>query len=133
ERAGSDPPRGVEPMGQSNTPQFLIAPIGASAGGLEAYETSFKHMPADAGIAFAVVMHLAPDHESALAQLLARHTRMSVEQVCNNTKIVPNRIYIIPPNATLTIENCVLRVRPPTEPRGYRTPIDSLFVSLAED
>ena len=48
-------------MGQSNTPQFLIAAIGASAGGLEAYETFFKHMPADAGIAFAVVMHLAPE------------------------------------------------------------------------
>src|SRR4029077_7770734 len=129
ERAGSDPPRGVEPMGQSNTPQFLIAPIGASAGGLEAYETSFKHMPADAGIAFAVVMHLAPDHESALAQLLARHTRMSVEQVRDNTRVVPNRVYIIPPNATLTIKDSVLQVTSPAEPRGRRMPIDSLFLS----
>ena len=59
-------------MGQSNTTQFLIAAIGASAGGLEAYETFFQHMPADAGIAFAVVLHLAPDHASALAQLLAQ-------------------------------------------------------------
>ncbi len=120
-------------MGQSNTQQFLIAAIGASAGGLEAYETFFKHMPADAGIAFAVVMHLAPDHESALAQLLARHTGMSVEQVRDNTKVVPNRVYIIPPNATLTIKDCVLQVTPPAEPRGRRMPIDSLFLSLAED
>src|SRR6266704_5850495 len=117
----------------SNSPQFLIAAIGASAGGLEAYETFFKHMPADAGIAFAVVMHLAPDHESALAQLLARHTGMSVEQVRDNTKVVPNRVYIIPPNATLTIKDCVLQVTPPAEPRGRRMPIDSLFLSLAED
>jgi len=107
-------------MGQSNTQQFLIAAIGASAGGLEAYETFFKHMPADAGIAFAVVMHLAPDHESALAQLLARHTGMSVEQVRDNTKVVPNRVYIIPPNATLTIKDCVLQVTPPAEPRFAR-------------
>src|SRR6267154_1671469 len=120
-------------MGESNTPQFLIAAIGASAGGLEAYETFFQHMPVDAGTAFALVMHLAPDHESALAQLLARHTRMSVEQVRDNTKVVPNRVYIIPPNATLTIKDCVLQVAPPAEPRGRRMPIDSLFVSLAED
>src|SRR5258708_12642185 len=120
-------------MGESNTQQFLIAAIGASAGGLEAYETFFQHMPADAGIAFAVVMHLAPDHESALAQLLARHTRMSVEQVRDNTRVVPNRVYIIPPNATLTIKDCVLQVAPPSEPRGHRMPIDSLFLSLAED
>src|SRR5258707_11353194 len=120
-------------MGESNTQQFLIAAIGASAGGLEAYETFFQHMPADAGIAFAVVMHLAPDHESALAQLLARHTGMSVEQVRDNTKVVPNRVYIIPPNATLTIKDCMLQVAPPAEPRGRRMPIDSLFLSLAED
>jgi two-component system CheB/CheR fusion protein len=120
-------------MGQSNTQPFLIAAIGASAGGLEAYETFFRHMPADAGIAFAVVMHLAPDHESALAQLLARHTRMSVEQVRDHTKVVPNRVYIIPPNATLTIKDCILQVTPPAEPRGRRMPIDSLFLSLAED
>jgi len=78
-------------------------------------------------------MHLAPDHESALAQLLARHTRMSVEQVRDNTKVVPNRVYIIPPNATLTIKDSVLQVTSPAEPRGRRMPIDSLFLSLAED
>jgi two-component system CheB/CheR fusion protein len=53
-------------------------------------------MPADAGIAFAVVQHLAPDHASALPELLARHTLMTVEQVRDNTKIAPNRVYIIP-------------------------------------
>ena len=104
-------------MGESNTQQFLITAIGASAGGLEAFETFFQHMPSDAGIAFALVMHLAPDHESALAQLLARHTRMSVEQVRDNTEVVPNRVYIIPPNATLTIKDCVLQV---TYAVGYR-------------
>jgi two-component system CheB/CheR fusion protein len=120
-------------MSQSNPPHFLIAAIGASAGGLDAYETFFRNMPPDAGIAFAVVMHLAPDHESALTQLLARHTRMSVEQALDKTKVQPNRVYIIPPNATLTIRDCTLVVKAPAEPRGRRMPIDSLFVSLAED
>jgi two-component system CheB/CheR fusion protein len=120
-------------MGESNTLPFLIAAIGASAGGLEAYETFFKHMPADAGIAFAVVMHLAPDHESALAQLLARHTRMSVEQVRDNTKVAPNRVYIIPPNATLTIKDSVLQVTSPAEPRDRRMPIDSLCSASGRD
>src|SRR3981189_3192172 len=120
-------------MGESNTQQFLSAGIGAPAGGLEAFETFFQHMPSDAGIAFALVMHLARDHDSALAQLLARHTRMFVEQVRDNTEVVPNRVYIIPPNATLTIKDCVLQVTPPAEPRGRRMPIDSLFLSLAED
>ncbi len=83
-------------MSQSNTNGFLIAALGASAGGLEAFENFFKHMPADAGIAFAVVQHLAPDHASALPELLARHTRMAVEQLRDNTKIAPNRVYIIP-------------------------------------
>src|SRR5260370_15599891 len=75
-----------EGQGQGHSEQFLIAALGASAGGLEALETFFMHMPADPGIAFAVVMHLAPDHESALSQLLARHTRLPVEQVPDNTQ-----------------------------------------------
>jgi two-component system, chemotaxis family, CheB/CheR fusion protein len=120
-------------MSQSNPPHFLIAAIGASAGGLEAGETFFRNMPPDAGIAFAVVMHLAPDHGSALTPLLARQTRMSVEQALDNTKVVPKRVYIIPPNATLTIRDCTLQVKAPAEPHGRRMQIDSLFVSLAVD
>ena len=104
-----------------------------SAGGLEAFENFFRHTSADAGIAFAVVQHLAPDHASALPELLARYTSMGVEQARDRTKVVPNRVYIIPPNATLTIKNGTLRVASPTEPRGHRMPIDSLFGSLAED
>jgi chemotaxis response regulator CheB len=123
----------ARPMSQSGTNGFLIAALGASAGGLEAFERFFKPMPADAGIAFAVVQHLAPNHASALPELLARHTPMAVAQARDNTKIVPNRVYVIPPNATLTINERTLRVTEPAVPRGHRTPIDSLFSSLAED
>ncbi|MEO8341446.1 MAG: chemotaxis protein CheB, partial [Nitrospirota bacterium] len=107
--------------------------LGASAGGLEAFEKFFKHMPSDAGIGFVVVQHLAPDHDSALTELVARYTKMPVEQARDRTKVLPNQVYIIPPNATLTIKDCVLQVTAPAEARGHRTPIDSLFSSLAED
>lgn len=113
--------------------EFVITALGASAGGLEALEKFFKHMPSDAGIGFIVVQHLAPDHDSALSELLGRYTRMPVQQARDRVPVAPNRVYIIPPNVTLTIENRVLYVSPPMEARGLRTPIDSLFRSLAED
>src|SRR5438477_9106064 len=120
-------------MSENNTPNFLIVAIGASAGGLEALENFFQHMPADAGMAFAVIQHLAPDHTSALPQLLARYTQMHVEQVQDKTNVAPDRVYIIPPNTTLTIKSGTLELASPAEPRGQRTPIDSFFSSLAHD
>src|SRR5258706_8415401 len=113
--------------------RFVIAALGASAGGLEALENFFKHTPPDTGIGFVVVQHLSPDHKSALAELLARHTQMPVEQARDNARVESNHIYIIPPNAALTIEDGNLRVKAPEAPRGQRMPIDSLFRSLAED
>jgi two-component system CheB/CheR fusion protein len=119
---------------EKSTPQeLLIVAIGASAGGLEPLEQFFGHMPGDAGMAFAVVQHLAPDHESALPQLLRKHTAMPVEQIRNNTRVEPDRVYVIPPNATLTIHDGTLEIAAPVEPRGQRTPIDNFFSSLAHD
>ncbi len=123
----------AQDVDQGDTPKFVIAALGASAGGLEPLEAFFKNMPADAGIAFVIIQHLAPDHPTALPQLLGRQTKMPVEQAQDNMKVVPNRVYIIPPNAALKIEKSTLRVTPPTEARGARTPIDGFFSSLAED
>src|SRR5580698_6308627 len=111
-------------MNQNDAPEFVIAALGASAGGLEPLETFFKHMPADAGIAFVIIQHLAPDHPTALPELLGRHTGMPVEQAQHNAQVVPNCVYVIPPNATLTIEKGALCVNAPAEARGSRTPID---------
>ena len=108
--------------------------IGASAGGLAAFETFFTQMPPDSGMAFVLVQHLAPDRESLLPALLARQTQMPVPQVTEETLVVPDHVYVIPPDATLTITGGVLGVQsPPGEPRGHRTPIDHFFRSLAED
>ncbi len=122
-------------MSESNgsPEECLIVAIGASAGGLEAFEGFFKHMPADSGLAFAIVQHLAPDVKSALPELLTKYARMPVEQVRDSTKVLPNRVYVIAPNSTLTVKDGVFRVKVPSEPAGHRTPIDSLFRSVAED
>lgn len=112
---------------------FVVAALGASAGGLTALEGFFENMAVDAGIAFIVVQHLSPDHVSCLGELLSRCTRMTVAQAQDNTPVKPNHVYVIPPNATLTIKDCILHIAPPAESRGRLTSIDRVFCSLAED
>lgn len=124
---------GPQDMDRSAAHEFPIVALGASAGGLHALEAFFTQMPADAGIAFIIVQHLAPDHETAMPQLLARRTGMPVDLASDNMQVVPNRVYVIPPNATLTVKNGLLHVTSPAEARGLRMPIDKLFSSLAED
>src|SRR5580698_3324283 len=103
--------------------EFLIVALGASAGGLEPLETFFRHMPSDAGFGFVIIQHLAPDHATALPHLLARHTAMPVEEAKDHTQVVPDHVYVIPPNATLTVHDGALHVSAPAEGRGVRTPI----------
>jgi two-component system CheB/CheR fusion protein len=112
---------------------FLTVGIGASAGGLVAYTTFFEHMPADSGMAFVLVQHLAPDHQSMLSEILGKVTGMPVIEAEDMAPVEPNTVYVIPPNATLTIEHSTLRVSRPAPPREHRKPIDTFFYSLAED
>ncbi|MDI3561969.1 chemotaxis protein CheB [Bradyrhizobium sp. Arg816] len=113
-------------------PPSLVVGIGASAGGLAAFRSFFDHMPADTGMAFVLVQHLDPDHDSLLVELLRPHTAMEVVEAQDQAILVPNQIHVIPPNATLTLEGDVLRVSTPVPPREYRRPIDTFFASLAE-
>ena len=114
-------------------PPSLIVGIGASAGGLTAFKSFFSSMPADTGMTFVLVQHLAPDHKSMLVELLESHTAMRVTEARDRVAIAPNRVFIIPPNATLTFEDGVLRVSKPAPARQHRRPIDTLFSSLAEN
>ena len=107
--------------------------LGASAGGLEAFTQFFTHMPGDSGLAFVLVSHLDPDHESLMAELLRRSTPMPVEEAGEGMRVMPNRVYVIPPNRYLTMDRGALRLSTPPEPRGLRLPIDAFFRSLAED
>lgn len=114
-------------------PQTIVVGMGASAGGLEAFSEFLRHMPANSGMGFVLVQHLDPNHPSIMPELLAKDTSMSVRQVQDEMPVEPDHVYVIPPNATMSIEGGVLRVSKPAEPRGRRMAIDAFFGSLAED
>jgi len=114
---------------------FPIVGIGASAGGLAAFEAFFSGMPADAdpGMAFVLVQHLAPDHKSILTDLIRRYTPMEVFEVEDGMEVQINRAYIIPPNRDMAFLNGALQLLEPAAPHGHRLPIDFFFRSLAQD
>ena len=118
---------------QKDATKFLIVGMGASAGGLEAFKGFFEAMPDAPGMAFVLVQHLDPTHKSLMVSLLKNHTKMAVTQVRDNTKVVPNHVYIIPPNKDMAILNGKLHLMDPTAARGFRRPIDFFLRSLAED
>ncbi|HVT54976.1 MAG TPA: CheR family methyltransferase, partial [Xanthobacteraceae bacterium] len=106
--------------------------IGASAGGIDALRAFVPLIPPDSGLTYVIVQHLSPDYESVLHKVLGRGSKIPVTEVQGVTEIAPNQIYIIPPDATLQITDDHLHVSKPAEQRGFRTPIDSFFLSLAE-
>jgi len=111
----------------------LIIGIGASAGGLQAFKTFFASMPANSGMAFVLVQHLAPQHESMLTELLRSATAMHVVEAADRTVLAADHVYVIPPNATLRIAGGELRVSKPAPAREHRRPVDTFFSALAED
>ena len=112
---------------------FPIAGIGASAGGLEAFTIFLKALPPDTGMAFVLIQHMDPTHQSILDRLLAKDTAMPVGQVVDRMPVEPNHIYVIPPNTEMTISNGTLRlVGRPVGTAGYH-PIDTFLSALAED
>ena len=127
-RAAKDAPKPAPPSGGV----CPVVGLGASAGGLDPLQRFFATVPPDSGMAFVVVQHLDPRHPTMLPELLGRGTAMLVEQAADGIPARPNQVYVIPPNAVLTMEAGVLRVTPPAT-EGLRMPIDALFHSLAED
>jgi two-component system CheB/CheR fusion protein len=114
---------------------FPIVGIGASAGGLAAFEDFFSGMSQDTdpGMAFVLVQHLAPDHKSILCELIRRYTRMQVFEVEDGMVVQINCVYIIPPNHDMALLNGALQLLEPNAPRGQRLPIDFFFASMAQD
>jgi two-component system CheB/CheR fusion protein len=114
---------------------FPIVGIGASAGGLAAFQAFFSGMPADTqpGMAFVLVQHLAPDHKSILSELIQHHTHLHVFEVVDGMRVQPDCVYIIPPNRDMAFLNGALHLLEPTAPHGHRLPIDYFFRSLAQD
>ena len=90
-------------------------------------------MPADSGMAFVLVQHLSPDHESILCDLIRRYTSMQVFEVEDGMPVQINCVYIIPPNRDMALLNGALQLIEPLSPHGHRLPIDFFFRSLAQD
>ena len=116
----------------SNEHRLSVVGVGASAGGLEAFEQLLRALPDDTGLAFVLVQHLAPKHESMLSELLAKATRMPVVEVTQGMQVHANHVYVIPPNADMSISDGVLHLSPLSPDRGLRMPIDFFLRSLAD-
>ncbi|KHK90789.1 histidine kinase [Novosphingobium malaysiense] len=106
--------------------------VGASAGGVEALKSFVSEIPADVPASFVILQHLAPDHESQLADILGRAAKLPVLEADKDMPVEPGRIYVLVPDRYLTLVDHGLFVEPPTEPRGLRMPIDHFMRSLAD-
>jgi two-component system CheB/CheR fusion protein len=112
--------------------RFLIVGIGASAGGLEAFERFLGRLPSDGGLAYVLVQHLDPEHESLLAEILSRATHLPVEIAKDAQRIERDHVYVIPRGTGLLVEDGALRLSP-ADPRGNRLLVNAFLTSLAED
>ncbi|UOB25960.1 PAS domain-containing protein [Pseudomonas orientalis] len=132
----SAPPRSPNvPQRKDLIPSILNFPvvgIGASAGGLQAVKAFFEHMPQDCGMAFVVILHLSPDHQSVADKIIQESTRMPVQQVNEATPIEKNRVYVISPAQHLLMNDGYLAVAPSAREGGSHIAIDLFFRDLAD-
>ena len=124
------PPRADRPQAPPNA--FPIVGVGASAGGLEAFRQLLAALPVNTGMAYVLVQHLDPRHESILAELLAKGSRMPVSEVKEDTAVERNHVYVTPGQQDVTIEGGLLKLVPRTRTRGQHMPIDSFLRTLAQ-
>jgi two-component system CheB/CheR fusion protein len=117
--------------GPSAERRTYVVGIGASSGGPAALQALLGTLPPDPGFACVVVMHLSPEHESLLPELLQQHSRMPVQQVTATTVLEPDRVYLISPNANLETIDTHLRLTQIEERRIERAPIDHFLRTLA--
>jgi len=124
------PPR---PEGGHSTTPFFVAGIGASAGGLEAVTELLGALPASTGVAFVVVQHLDPTHESVLSEILAKKTAIPVSVALAGEALQPDHIYVIPPDAILTVHDGHIDLKRRAVATERVSLIDTLFKSLADE
>ena len=113
------------------TPPYIVC-VGASAGGLEAFAELLRHLPDDTGMAFVLIQHLDPKHDSHLAELLSKESKMHVQEVKGEIRPEANHVYVIPPPRNLGISAGVLYT-PPRANTGRNMPIDAFLCALAAD
>ncbi len=120
----------VLPAGETSLP--IVVGVGASAGGLDAFTELLSHLPDDTGMAFVLIQHLDPNHESHLSELLSKESNMPVCEVKGETRAEADHVYVIPPRCNLSISGGVLDT-PPRPDSGRNMPIDSFLRALAAD
>ncbi len=127
----------IKYLATKSEPKFFVVGIGVSAGGLQALEELFAHLPADTGAAFVVLQHLSPDFKSLMKELLERHTDMAVHRVTEGMKLQPNSVYLIPPGQNLTVEANLLWLeeqnKDKNDKKEFNFPIDLFLTSLAKN
>ena len=112
---------------------FPVVGLGASAGGLDAFQRFFDAMPANSGMAFVLIQHLDPTHASMMRDLLSGHTEMRVVEVTDGMPLAPDHVYLIPPGTYLALQDGALRLSKPLERYGARLPFDFFLRSLANE
>ncbi|HRD65574.1 MAG TPA: chemotaxis protein CheB [Candidatus Competibacter sp.] len=118
----------------TDAPVFThVVGVGASAGGLEALQQFFKHIPLDSDMAFVVIQHLSPNYKSMMVELLSKTTNIPVNRAVNAMQVEPNQVYLIPPKMQLTLSHGKLLLNEIDHSKGLVLPIDIFFKSLAED
>src|SRR5829696_6182197 len=123
---------GSGPTAGSGQQDFLVVGLGASAGGIHAFKEFFERVPANSGMAYVVILHLSPDHDSRLAEVLQFSASIPVTQVTATVRIEPDHVYVIPPNQSLSIEDGALHLSEITGVEERRAPVDIFFRTLAE-
>lgn len=111
---------------------FLVVGLGASAGGIQALKEFFARVPAESSMAYVVILHLSPDHDSQLAEVLQSASAIPVTQVENHIRVEPNHVYVIPPNKSLMMNDGHLDISNMTSTEVRRAPVDIFFRTLAE-
>ena len=125
--------RSLQAAPQPESGESMIVAIGASAGGIEAITELIRSLPPDTGMAFVLIQHLDPKHHSILTQLISKETAMRVVEVDDGMTVEANHVYVIPPNATMSISKRVLHLSPREDSHGHPMSIDQFMRSLAEE
>ena len=125
----ADVPAEAAASGKSD---FLIVGLGGSAGAISSFRDFFSNVPPDSGIAYVVILHLSPEHDSRLAEVLQNAASIPVSQVRDRVRVEPNRVYVIPPNHSLAMSDGLLVLSQIATFEERRAPIDIFFRTLAE-
>ncbi|HEY0742538.1 MAG TPA: chemotaxis protein CheB [Chryseosolibacter sp.] len=117
--------------GQAKSDDLIIVGIGASAGGVDALKLFFENVSEDSGVAYVVILHLSPDYDSKLAEILQATAKIPVSKVVGRTRVVANHVYVVSPSNHLLMVDGHLAVSPNTEVEDRRAPVDIFFRTLA--